>query len=443
MKNERSSRSGQVETLETADEFRAFIRSQTREALLRIVKEELEELCGPRHHPPVDAEYFRSGGVDSPVYVDGRRENLRRPRVRQRLDNGETKEFFLKSWRLARDPEEWEEAMMRAVLCGVSTRKIASLRGSEIRGESKSSMSRLWQKKARELVEEMQESDLSDVDPLVLMIDAVVLCRGLVATVAMSVDTDGQKRILGFRVGSSENAEVCGDLLSGLLRRGFRPPANRRLLLVLDGSQALKKAALREFPRALIQRCLVHKERNIRSYLSKKHWKTLAALFNRLRLAQGAEAAKEAAEAIEGFLHDKNANARASFEECGEELLTLFRLNVPSTLNTSLLSTNAIENVFKNLRRHIGRVCRWREETDQADLWLASGLKLASEGFRRIRNYQDLPALAAALEEATPPFVPTADAGGSLPPPNPPARATNMKKAAHSLESLIKNPILS
>jgi putative transposase len=71
---------------------------------------------------------------------------------------------------------------------------------------------------------------------------------------------------------------------------------------------------------------------------------------------------------------------------------------VPNTLNVSFLSTNNIENVFKNLRRHIGRVCRWREQSSQADLWVCSGLMLAEKGFRRIHGYQEIPALIAALE---------------------------------------------
>ena len=172
----------------------------------------------------------------------------------------------------------------------------------------------------------------------------------------------------------------------------------RRLLAVIDGSKALKNALLREFPKTIVQRCLVHKERNIRRYLPKKHGKALASLFKSLRESQGEEAAKEAAEAIETFLRDKNAQARDSFEEAGEELLELFRLNVPNTLNVSLLSTNCIENAFKNLRRHIGRVCRWRKETSQADLWVSSGLILAAKGFRRIHGVNDLPQLIHALE---------------------------------------------
>ncbi len=172
------------------------------------------------------------------------------------------------------------------------------------------------------------------------------------------------------------------------------------LLAILDGSAALQKAVLKHFPGTLVQRCLVHKERNIRGYLSARHWKESARLFKTLRNAQGEEDALDAANEIECFLRKRNANALASLEEAGEDLLTLFRLEVPNTLHVTLLSTNAIENSFKNLRRHIGRVARWRQETDQADRWLASGLKLAEKTFRRIKGYADIPHLIKALEEA-------------------------------------------
>ena len=112
----------------------------------------------------------------------------------------------------------------------------------------------------------------------------------------------------------------------------------------------------------------------------------------------GGKQAKEAAEAIEAFLLNKNAQAKGSWAEAGEELLTLPRFGVSNQLHRSLPSTNCIENIFKNLRRHIGKVCRWRESTDQADRWLASGLILASKGFRRIVGNTHLPELIHALE---------------------------------------------
>lgn len=400
MNDTQASGSGQARLPETASEFHVFMREQARRALMELIEQEIESLCGPRYHPSESAQAYRSGSTVSTVYVHGAREEVRRPRVRRSRPVG-SEEVALKSWQLARDPEEWEQAMMRAILCGVSTRNIAALRESEVRGESKSSLSRLWQAKAAELVEQVQNSDLSTFDPLVLMLDAVVLCKDLVATVALGIDTGGTKRILGFRIGSSENEEVCTDLLSALRRRGLQVPEHRNLLAVLDGSKVLKNALLRQYPAAIIQRCLVHKERNVRGYLPSKHWKVLAGLFDRLRKSQGADAAREAAEQIESFLRDKNAQALQSFEEAGEELLALFRLEVPNTLNKSLLSTNAIENAFKNLRRHIGRVCRWRNQTPQADLWVASGLILASKCFRSIRGYHHLEHLAKALTRSS------------------------------------------
>jgi hypothetical protein len=86
---------------------------------------------------------------------------------------------------------------------------------------------------------------------------------------------------------------------------------------------------------------------------------------------------------LEQFLAGKNAAALESLREAGESLITLHKLNVPATLHVNLLSTNAIENPFLNVRRKIRRVTRWRAETDQASRWLAYGLLEAERGFRQ------------------------------------------------------------
>lgn len=390
---------GQEDSCTAGGELRLMLRAAVRRALREVVQEEVTALCGPRYHPAQQSEYFRAGSAPSSVYVQGKKESMPRPRVRRRSAES-AQEVVLESWKAAQDPAEWEEAVMRAVLCGVSSRDMGCLSAEAARGQSKATVSRLWQQKAGALVAEVQQDDLSDYDLLVLMIDAVVLAKDLVATVALGIDTQGCKKVLGFRVGSSENKEVCIDLLSNLQRRGLKKARGRRLFAVLDGSDALRGAVMTHYPEALVQRCLVHKERNVKGYLSKRHWGELAALFNKLRRAQGKQAAEEAAKAIRVFLKDKNAQARESFEEAGEDLLRLFELEVPNTLHRSLLSTNCIENVFKNLRRHIGRVCRWHKQTNQADRWMASGLKLAETGFRRIPGHSDLPALKHALEKS-------------------------------------------
>ena len=393
-----SAKSGQDQFLDSAQSLRDYLQSSVRQALRCVIEQEVTALCGDRHKPNATSIYYRAGSAQSYVMAHGKHERMERPRVRKRGDDGRSQEVRLRSWKLAQCQDDWEAAMMRATLCGVSTRSIPSLRESEAARESRSSISRLWQEKSAALVEQVQDSDLSDFNLVVLMLDAVILSDGLVATVALGISTDGQKRILGFRVGNSENQQVCEDLLGHLSRRGLKVTPRRRLLAVLDGSQALKNALLSHFPKALIQRCLVHKERNLKGYLSKRHWAELNRLFTRLRKSQGAEDAKEAVDAIAAFLADKNAQARSSFEEAGPELLTLARLEITNELSVSLLSTNCIENVFKNLRRHIGRVSRWRESTDQADRWLATGFILTQQGFHRIKGYSKLPDLVLALE---------------------------------------------
>ena len=388
----------QVQFLDSAEAFRDHIRFQTRRALADVFEQELSSLCGERYGRDNEGSCQRAGSAPSYVMTESGREPMQRPRVRKHAPDGSSQEVSLTSWKLAQNPDEWEAAIMNAIVCGVSTRDMPALRESELKGQSKSEISRLWKRKSADLVDQMQQSDLSDFDLVILMLDAVVLSSGLVATAALGINAAGEKKVLGFRVGSSENKEVCRDLLSNLVQRGLSAPEGRYLFAVLDGSDALKGALLEVYPDTLIQRCLVHKERNLRRYLSKRHWSELARLFQRLRQCQGSDQAKEAVEAIEAFLSNKNAQAQASWAEAGGEVMALPRLDVSNELHRSLLSTNCIENVFKNLRSHIGKVCRWRESTDQADRWLASGLSLASKGFRRIVGHKRLPELVQALE---------------------------------------------
>ncbi len=130
---------------------------------------------------------------------------------------------------------------------------------------------------------------------------------------------------------------------------------------------------------------------------SKRHWGELARLFKRLREVQGEAAAREVVDDLTGFLKPLNAEALRSLNEAGEDLIALHCLEVPSTLHRNLLSTNAIENSFRNTRRKLGRVTRFRAETDQATRWLAFALTEVEKGYRRISGHKDLPMMIAAL----------------------------------------------
>jgi transposase-like protein len=320
---------------------------------------------------------------------------VKRPRVRELTEKGD-REVTLKTLQAARDPGEWEEMIHRAVLCGVSGRDQARLQAHELKGMTKSNISRLWAQRAGELIRKINEADLSGFRMLALMLDGFSLSHELHVIVALGIDLEGRKQVLGFAVGSSENYEVAKDLLRSLARRGLTP-ATGTPLVVLDGAEALRKAVLEFWPDAPVQRCLVHKERNLRGYLSRKHHGRLAAFFSELRKAQGEEAALEILGRMEAWIGPINAQALASLQEARGDLVAWYRLDGPATLNRTFLSTNHIENAMRNLRKHLGRVKRWRPETDMAVRWVASGLWIAQRGFRRVHGHRDLPVLAAKL----------------------------------------------
>ena len=401
---------GQASGAEVGDVFREFLRSHVRLMIADVMAAEVTELCGVKYGPRAGSEYQRAGSAEGKVLLEGRGETVKRPRVRKRVANGSTKEVSLETYGAAQDPAQLQESIVRALVAGVSGREMQEVHPESPR-VSKSSVSRLWKKAGTQFVDDLRSRDIASPEWVALMLDGIVLSKAQTAIVALGVMRDGTKQILDFDLGSSENFEVCRDLLDRLVARGFA--VSHRLFSVLDGSQSLKKALLAFFPDAVIQRCLIHKERNLKAKLSRRDWGELSRLFKRLREVLGE---------LEQFLERKNAAALASLREAGDELIALHLLEVPSTLQVSLLSTNVIENSFRNTRRKLGRVTRFRPETDQASRWLAYALLEAEKGFRRIAGWRDLGHLVKALARPAkveggiaelpaamePPFRPTA-----------------------------------
>ena len=385
---------GQVSSGEAGSIFRNFLRGSVRHLISQVMADEVAALCGPKHRP-TEGDYARGGTSPGRVLIDGQREEVIRPRVRQQDASGGSSEVQLETYQAANDTGELSAAIIQALASGVSTREMQKVQpGSP--GVSKSNVSRLWQQAGLKFVNEFRERDLSQQNWVGLMLDGIRLSKDQLAVVALGITAEGFKFVLDFELGSSESAEVCKDLMRRLQKRNF--DCKHRLFAALDGSEALRSAVKDFFPDSVIQRCLVHKERNIRSKLSKKNWGELAGLFKRLREVQGEDAAEEVVGELEEFLKGKNAEALRSLHEAGEDLIALHRLEVPSTLHRNLLSTNAIENSFRNTRNKLGRVTRFRAETDQATRWLAFALLEVEKGFRRISGHKDLPQLIAALK---------------------------------------------
>jgi transposase-like protein len=317
--------------------------------------------------------------------------------VRRREDKGGSREVVLASYAEAQEPGELRRRVLDALQAGVSLREQSRLHGKGTPGIGKSEVSRLWVEEGGKVFGRFRERNIVRADWLAPMLDGVVLERDLVAVVALGVAEDGTKTLLDFELGASENEDVAKALLERLKRRGFAAAKDCRLLAVLDGASALRSAVAAHFPDAVFQRCLVHKERNLRRYLRRKDYPELSLCFDRLRKAEGAQAGREALSELERFVSGCNAAARESLREAGDDMIGLHGLNVPATLNASLLSTNPIENPFRNVRRKIDRVCRWRKDSEQASRWLAHALLEAERGFRRLRNHKDLAILREAL----------------------------------------------
>jgi len=385
----------QADDSEAGAAVESFLRMAARTAFTSVLFQEVESLCGKAYHPSPASDHQRAGSAPGRYFFGIEEEPVRRPRVRK-----DGKEVRLKAYEAAQSRGTLHDAMLRAFIAGMPSREQKRMfKGAS--GTSHGEVSRLWQKEGERCIEQLRERDLGKADYLVLMLDGIALGNDLCAVVALGITIDGEKHILDFQIGSSENLEVCTDLLNRIEERGFTP--KRRLLAVTDGSKALRKGVRKKWPDAIIQRCLIHKARNIKSYLSYRHHGEVDGLFKRLRKAEGLETSEEVVKELRAFLKSKNAQALVSLEEAGDELLAVHGLGAPSTLHTTLLNTNCIENPFRNVRAKIRRVSRWRAETQMASKWMAYALLEAERGFRRINHYKDVKKLAELLERISPP----------------------------------------
>jgi transposase-like protein len=390
----------QGEEREAAKLFQELLRQSVRAGLFATMAEEVDALCGPRYRPDSQSVYQRAGSEIGVAYLDGSKESIRRPRVRHETGG----EVRLASY----------EAVVAAVAQGLSVRGVERAMDKAV---SKSTVSRMWAEKSREQLELLRNRLLSDTDWLAVLIDGVWLTREQCVVVAIGIDIEGNKQVLDFEQGPSENITVVTELIKRLAKRGMRANELRRLLVLRDGSEAIAAAVKRMWPEALQQECLVHAQSNLRDKLRRCDRADLDLRFKVLREAQGSQAGEEAFNALLDFVSERNAAAALVLRQRKESLLTFHRLNVPSTLNITFLSTNLIENVLRNWREATGNIKRWNEKDDMISRWMASGLLWAEAGFRKVRGHEDLPSLAEALSTlgATRPKPPQADVSLTTP----------------------------
>jgi transposase-like protein len=217
--------------------------------------------------------------------------------------------------------------------------------------------------------------------------------------VALGIAVEGRRMILGLRQGATENATVVGELLGDLRERGldFGVP----LLYVLDGGKALTAAVKKHAGEsAAIQRCLVHKRRNVLDHLSEEQKPAVARKLNAAYGLEDYDAAKLALDSLHRELMDLNPSAARSLGEGMEETLTVHRLHLPLQLRKTMSSTNVIESAFSIVEQVCRNVKRWHGG-DQRERWVGSGLLVAEKQFRRVTGHKQIPMLLTQLEALT------------------------------------------
>ena len=364
------------------------------QVLQAMFEEDRTALCGPRYQHGLDRSAQRAGTAASEVVLGGRKIAVRRPRVRTAAG-----EVALPTFETMADRDPLDRRVVEQMLVGVATRKYArSLEpvgaGVVSRGTSKSAVSRRFVARTRAQVEAWRHRALGDVDLVALLIDGVEVA-GHCVVVAVGIDATGAKQALGLWDGATENATVCRALLSDLQQRGLR--TDRSLLVILDGSKALHKAVTQTFGTAAwIQRCHVHKTRNILEHLPERDRPWVRAQLRRAYGEADLETATRMLIALATRLETPHPGAAASVREGLDDTLTVVGMDLSNRLRRSLATTNAIESAIGRVRQVKGRVKRWRGGT-MILRWVTAGLLEAEQGFRRLKGAKDLPQLVAAL----------------------------------------------
>lgn len=374
--------------------FLERLRGIVRDGLLAMFEQEVTSLCGETYRPSASV-HRRAGSEMVTIQTTSGKELISKRRVREMLPSGLEREVRLKSYDEVKRRKGMFDEVLEAICHGASGNGVGKMLGV-----SSSTVCEGWKVRSKELLDEFRSRDLSEIDVVALMVDGIFPGKESCVVVALAIDIHGHKHLLDFEEGSSESAEVVKGLFARLHARGVKAGTARRLLLVRDGSEAIAKAVRHFWPDAVQQECLVHVERGVCGKLSWKHQGEVVQRMNRLRRVEGAEAGEEAFEELLEFIRGKNLAAAESLESRKDGILAFHRLNVPATLNVTFLSTNHIENVMRNSRGTIGKVCRWNTKTDQLTRWMGVALLRAQEGFRRVRGHKELGALAAALERA-------------------------------------------
>ncbi len=344
------------------------------QVMTAMMDADVATLAGVKGKHDSDRVAVRHGHERGSVTLGGRRVRVDRPRVRAVHGSGE---LPVPTYELFSGTEILGRMAMDRMLAGLSTRRYqvglepVGQQVSEVAtSTSRSAVSRKFVAQTETALAELLSADLSTLDLVAMMIDGVHFAESC-CVVALGIDLQGTKHPLALVEGSTENATLTTDLLVGLRDRGL--DVTRPILVVLDGSSALRKAVVDVLDHPIIARCQLHKIRNVQDKLP-PHLR--GPVGNKMRAAYHADSALLAEAQLQALareLDKTHPRVAASLREGLAETLTVLRLGVPPTLARTLRSTNTIESMIGVCRQRSANVKRWRDG-DMAMRWCAAGM---------------------------------------------------------------------
>jgi len=360
-----------------------------------VMEEEVRHLAGERYQQHEGRRAHRWGKEDGYCVVDGQKVPIQKIRLRTK----DKREQRLGSYELFQRSGPLQAGVWDKMMRGLSTRNYGAVVKDfhNAYGVEKSTVSENFIEASREKVKQLIERPLGELRLCAVWIDGTPFKdRQMIA--ALGIGGDGTKTVLGIREGATENTAVVNSLLSELVERGLDFSTPR--LYVLDGGKALAAAVRKQAGEAaFIQRCQVHKKRNVIDHLPDEHKAEVRRkMQNAYAMAEYADA-KRALDRLHRELMDLNPSAARSLEEGMEETLTVHKLRVPDQLRRTLCCTNVIESAFSKVETVCRNVKRWRDG-DHIERWVGSGLLVAERQFRRVIGHRQIPLLLSSMATA-------------------------------------------
>ena len=383
------------------DPLTEALRRDVREKVERILSEEIDAALGAGAHERVLTRVgYRNGLKEREINTPLGKKIIAVPRGQYFEERQGVKEWHSHILpRYAKRAKAVDAALIAMYLGGVNTRRIKTVMRPLLRGTplSKSAISRLIQR-LKDAFKQWRERPLADQRFEVVYLDAIYLKARFARKVSsvpvlavIGVTTKGEKILLSLEAKGSESQEAWQGVIEDLVRRGVKRAPH---LAVIDGNPGLRAALGLVWPKTDVQRCTVHKLRNLLSHAPKHAHEAIREDFHAIVYAKSEADARAAYERMLKTWRKQGEAVARSLEEAGEELLTFFRY--PESQWKALRTTNTIERLNQEFRRRVKTQGSF--PNPEAALLVLFGLVASGlVKMRKIDGWREMPELGVVL----------------------------------------------